>query len=196
MILHDISRDILKTSVYAGDPESSVEWICQINDGDGYNLSQITVSSHCATHIDAPSHFINGGNTISEQNLKKFYGACTVVTIEGILTGEDMEKLLPYCKKRVLFKGGCRAFVSPSAAIVLADSHVILVGTDAQSIATINDESKTHRELLGSDIAILEGLDLSNIHDGEYLLCAFPLKISGLEASPCRAVLLEQEKGF
>jgi len=43
---------------------------------------------------------------------------------------------------------------------------------------------------------VLEGLNLAGIKDGEYTLCAFPIKVSGAEAAPCRAVLMEQEKGI
>ena len=44
--------------------------------------------------------------------------------------------------------------------------------------------------------AILNNLNLENIDDGEYELCAFPIKLGGLEAAPCRAILLEMEKGL
>ena len=65
--------------------------------------------------------------------LSTFYGKCTVITVTGILTGDDMERLLPYCKRRILFHGEGETFLSHSAAIVLADSDVLLVGTDADS---------------------------------------------------------------
>ena len=107
-----------------------------------------------------------------------------------------MERLLPYCKRRVLFHGVGKTFISHSAAIVLAESRVVLVGTDAQSIAPSFDEERTHRELARAGIVILENLNLSAIDDGEYDLCAFPIKLGGLEAAPCRAIILEQEKGL
>lgn len=83
-----------------------------------------------------------------------------------------------------------------SAAIVLAQSRVVLVGTDAESIAPPFDEVKTHLELGRADIAVLENLNLSGVADGEYDLCAFPIKLGGVEAAPCRAILFEQEKGL
>ena len=79
---------------------------------------------------------------------------------------------------------------------MLAQSDVMLVGTDALSIAPEFEEAKTHLELAKANIAVLEGLDLSGIKDGDYTLCAFPIKLAGLEAAPCRAILMEQEKGF
>lgn len=196
MIIHDISKDALTTPVYEGDPQTTVEHIKSIHDGDEYNLSVISMTSHCGTHIDAPLHFCDDGSPIDRLRLNTFYGKCTVISVDGILTGEDMERLLPYCKRRILFHGEGNTFLSQSAAIVLAASRVVLVGTDADSIAPPFDEARPHRELARAGIAILENLNLSAIEDGEYDLCAFPVKLGGLEASPCRAIIFEQEKGL
>ena len=196
MIIHDISRDTLSAPVYDGDPETTVEKIRSIEDGDNYNLSKISMSVHSGTHLDAPFHFYEEGKTIDHMRLNTFFGKCTVISVNGILTGEDMERLLPYCKTRILFHGEGKTFISHSAAIVLAQSRVILVGTDAQSIAPSFDEEKTHYELARAGIVILENLNLSAIDDGEYDLCAFPVKLAGLEAAPCRAIIFEQEKGL
>lgn len=196
MIIHDISRDTINTPVYDGDPETRAERIKSIENGDGYNLTEISMSVHSGTHIDAPLHFYDEGSSIENIRLNTFFGKCTVISVSGILTGEDMERLLPYCKRRVLFHGEGKTFISHSAAIVLAESRVVLVGTDAQSIAPSFDEERTHRELARAGIVILENLNLSAIDDGEYDLCAFPIKLGGLEAAPCRAIILEQEKGL
>ena len=196
MIIHDISRDTLTTPVYDGDPKPEVELLKNMDDMDDYNLSFIKMTTHTGTHIDAPLHFCEDGSPIDQLRLSTFYGKCTVITVEGILTGEDMERLLPYCKRRILFRGNGKTYLSHSAAIVLAESRVILVGTDAESIATPFDEVRPHRELARAGITVIENLNLSAIKDGEYELCAFPVKLAGLEAAPCRAILFEMEKGL
>ncbi len=196
MIIHDISKDIRTSPVYQGDPETNIERIKSIENGDEYNLSYISMTAHAGTHIDAPKHFWEDGKSITELRLNTFFGKCTVITVKGILTGEHMERLLPYCKKRILFHGDGETFLSHSAAIVLANSRVVLVGTDADSIAPSFDEEKTHRELARAGISVLENLNLSAIKDGDYDLCAFPIKLGGLEAAPCRAIILEQERGL
>ena len=53
-----------------------------------------------------------------------------------------------------------------------------------------------HLELARAGIAVLEGLFLEGVEDGEYTLSALPLKMKGLEASPCRAVLMREPKGY
>ncbi len=196
MLLYDISGDIMQAKVYEGDPVPQHNYIKSIEAGDDYNLSEFSMCSHNSTHIDAPYHFDPDGAKIGDMRLSTFYGKCTVVTIKGILTGEDMEKLLPYCKKRLILHGDGEAYISQSAAVVIADSPVVLVGTDGLSLSTAFDERRVHLEFARKGIAILEGLDLKGIRDGEYTLCAFPLKLADSEAAPCRAILMEQEKGF
>ena len=46
-----------------------------------------------------------------------------------------------------------------------------------------------HRILLGAKCILLEGLDLSKVKEGDYLLVALPLKITGSEAAPARILL-------
>ena len=196
MLLYDISTDILTAQVYEGDPAPSLEYIKSTEKGDDYNLSVLTTCMHTGTHVDSPYHYDEEGAKIEDMKLSVFYGKCTVVTIKGILTGEDMERLLPYCKRRLLLHGDGEAFLSYSAAVVLADSNIQLIGTDSVSVSTAFDEYRTHLEFARANIAVLEGLNLTGIRDGEYTLCAFPVKVSGAEAAPCRAVLLEQEKGI
>ena len=196
MIIHDISRDTLTTPVYEGDPDTVVSYLKSFDNADGYNLSAISMCNHAGTHIDAPLHFYEDGNAVDDIRLNTFYGKCTVITVEGVLTGEDMERLLPYCKRRLLLRGLGNTFLSYSAAIVLAESKVVLVGTDAESIAPPFDVARPHRELARAGITVLENLNLEDIDDGEYELCAFPVKLGGLEAAACRAILFEMEKGL
>ena len=150
MYIHDISRDTLTTETYPGDPETVVTPLRSIDEDDECNLSQISMCVHAGTHIDAPLHFCPDGKGITDLRLNTFYGKCTVITVKGVLTGEDMDKLLPYCRKRILFRGNGKTYLSHSAAIVLAQSRVVLVGTDAESIAlrlmklkhTLNSEER------------------------------------------------------
>lgn len=196
MLLYDISTDILTAKVYEGDPAPSLEYIKSAENGDDYNLSVLSTCMHTGTHIDSPFHFDSDGSKIEDMKLSVFYGKCTVVSIKGILTGEDMERLLPYCKRRLILHGRGEAYISYSAAVVIADSDICLIGTDGISVSTEFDEYRTHMEFARANVAVLEGLNLEGIRDGEYTLCAFPIKVKGAEAAPCRAVLMEQEKGI
>jgi arylformamidase len=188
----DISRELFNTPVYPGDPQPYRDLIRRMNMGDLYNLSGFYTGCHSATHVDAPRHFIEDGKTIDELGLERFTGKCTVVEASGIITGSDIDAILPKLEKMVLFKGEGEAFLDPSAAFALSDAGIMLVGTDAQSIEVENETYPVHKQLLGEEIPILEGLELSGVQPGNYRLIAFPLLLGGAEASPVRAVLMEE----
>ncbi len=190
MRIIDISAETFTAANYADDPQPMFKWIRRISDCSAYNLSVMGMTPHSGTHIDAPYHFDPEGDTAEKIALEKCYGSCTVVTLSGVLTGEDMDKLLPYCRKRLLIHGSGNASLELSAARVLTDNSMILVGTDSVSISYDDQEDDVHRELLSKGTLILENLDLSNAPDGDYILCALPLKLGGMEASPVRAVLI------
>ena len=189
MRIIDISKEAFTAPNYDDDPQPRYKWHRNIKNGSEYNLSIINMTTHTGTHLDAPLHYFSDGDSVDSLTLEKCYGACTVVTINGVLTGEDMDKLLPYCKKRLLIHGRGRASLELSAARVLNENGIVLVGIDSVSISFSEQEEAVHRELLSNGTLILENLDLENAADGNYILSAFPLKLGGLEASPVRAVL-------
>ena len=90
MYIHDISKDTLTTEVYPGDPKTVVTPLRSMDDEE-CNLSQISMCVHAVTHIDAPLHFCPDGKGITDLRLNTFYGKCTVITVKGVLTGEDMD---------------------------------------------------------------------------------------------------------
>jgi arylformamidase len=49
-----------------------------------------------------------------------------------------------------------------------------------------------HRELLSRGCIIIELLDLSHVEEGDYTLVALPLRFTGLDGSPARVVLLDE----
>lgn len=192
MKIIDISRELFSTPPYPGDPVPRRDRIRRIDMGDDCNLSGFYTCCHSATHLDAPSHYIDAGETIEQMNLDRCIGPCSVVDVLGIVTGADIDLLMPIVEKRVLFRGEGTSYLSQSAAFALADAGILLVGTDAQSIAPPQDEEGPHVELLSAGIPILEGLNLTGIRAGRYRLIALPLLLGGAEASPVRAVLIEE----
>lgn len=192
MDILDISRDILKTPVYPGNPECYLDPIEAIKDGGRCNINAFYTCLHTATHIDAPLHFIDGGAPVDRLPLNIFIGECVVVEAPpGPITGEYAEEHFPWKKcERLLIKGNGLSYLMESSAYYVSDSGVKLVGTDSASIGHHGSNAVIHKALLGSGTAVLEGLDLSNVKPGRYFLLAQPLKLSGTEAAPCRALLI------
>lgn len=188
----DITRELLAAPVYPGDPAPRMEELRRMKLGDECNVSAIYACLHNGTHLDAPRHFVPDGQAIDEIALSACMGECSVVEGEGLLLGAQAEELLPKLKPRLLFKG--RVQISPSAAFVLSDAGIELLGVEAQSVAPPECTAAVHRQLLGSGMVLLEGLDLSKAKPGTYFLFAAPMKIAGADGSPVRAVLLEREE--
>jgi arylformamidase len=188
----DISRDMLSCEVYPGDPEAKLRTFKSISYGDGYNLNKLETGLHNGTHVDAPLHFFDDGDSIESLDLETFIGPCAVIeTPPGILTGAMVEKLFPRVCDRVLLKGKGRTFLHSSAASEIAFRGCKLLGIDSPSIEKVDSDGSAHRFLLGEGVALLEGLDLTNAREGEYFLAAQPVYIGGAEAAMCRAVLIK-----
>ncbi len=189
----DISRDLLKTPVYPGDPEGYIDDVQAIKRGDRCNLNAVYFCLHTATHIDAPLHFIEGGKSIEQFPPELFLGECAVVEAPpGPITGAFAEENFPWrdCE-RLLIKGNGLSYLMEASAYYIVDSGIKLLGTDSQSIGNHGSNDVIHKAVLSADIPIIEGLDLTDVEPGRYFLVAQPVKIGGLEAAPCRAILIK-----
>ena len=51
------------------------------------------------------------------------------------------------------------------------------------------DGLETHLELLGAEVWIIEGLNLSAVEPGNYELACLPMKLIGSDGAPARAAL-------
>ncbi len=192
-----------RTAVFPGDRKFERNVVMDLAKGDNLTLSSITTTVHIGAHADAPSHYSKSGEAISERELSYYYGKVQVIEVAAQpferIGAEDVtvEILAP----RVLFKTGSFPdpaqwnddFNSLSAQLIqmLHSKGVILVGIDTPSVDPAPaKELLSHQAIANHDMAILEGLDLSQVEAGEYILSAFPLKIAGADASPVRAVLI------
>jgi arylformamidase len=206
MRIIDISQELLTARVYEGDPAPKVESLSNMENGDLYNLSALSMCLHNGTHIDAPSHFIKGGKTVDKMPIDAFVGKCFVAEHEGEVSAEDAAKILEKAKlalaakslkkgtesdaaERILLKGNLT--VTEEAARVFAESKIKLLGNEGQTVGPKDAPMAVHLILLEKEIILLEGIVLTDAHEGVYFLSAAPLNIKGAEGSPCRAWLAE-----
>lgn len=191
MKIIDISNDLLTAEVFEGDPVPEIINIQSISDSSYYNLNSINACLHNGTHVDAPLHFLEDGDSVDKYDPERFIGECTVLEVSpGIITGQLVEDCFPRGCKRLLLKSKGRAFIHETAAEIMAYLGYELVGTDGTTVEPPDSNGATHRTLLSSNIAILEGLNLEQAANGTYFLIAPPVKIVGAEASFTRALLV------
>ncbi len=189
MRIYDISREIFSSTPYEGDPAPETHLLRSVKDGHPYSLSSVSMCLHTATHIDAPSHYLEDGKAIDELPLKKCIGPCMVLEAGGVIDEGYIAPLLGRGAKRLLFKG--KGVLTPQAARLIAESEVIMIGTENPTVGYGEHVHEIHRILLEKEILPLEGLNLKDVPEGNYYLVALPLKLEGVEGSPCRAVLMD-----
>ena len=108
------------------------------------------------------------------------------------MTGEDASLVLQKAAgaKRILLAG--KAVVTEEAAKVFADSGICLLGNESQTVGPENAPMQVHKILLQKEIALLEGIFLTDVAEGHYFLNAAPLNLAGADGAPCRTWLIER----
>lgn len=187
MKIYDITQELFSSRVYPGDTEPSMHPAMRISGGDPCNLTDVNMCLHNGTHIDAPYHFFADGRAVDKLDITKCMGAAVVRAHSGEVTYETARRLMVGNPKRLLIKGNVE--VSAEAAKYFVKSGLFLLGVEGQSVSGASACSEVHKILLSAEIVILEGIVLRKPPCGEYMLSAFPLKLSGCDGSPCRALL-------
>jgi arylformamidase len=192
-------------AVFTGDPRFHIERTSSMADGAVCNVSRMDLGVHTGTHVDAPVHFLDGGEGAETIPLDALIGPAWVVDAAAAgptITAEDVEGFdIPAGEVRLLFRTRSAnlwdapafdpAFVAPDAtgAEALVRRGVRLIGMDYLSAAPFGDPTPTHRILLSAGVVVLEGLDLRAVTPGSYELLCLPLRIVGSDGAPARALL-------
>lgn len=200
MDLIDISRPLSPaTAVWPGDQPVDWNWTTRIDEGSSVNLGALHLSVHAGTHADAPRHVQQEGDTTDAFDLSTFIGPAEVVSVDAdIIMPHHVEDV---SAERVLFQTNASALsaeewpntitaLHPDTVSTLAESGVVLIGTDAPSVDPLDStDLPAHQALIRASIVNLEGLALGEVDPGGYWLLALPLKVKEGDAAPVRAVL-------
>ena len=192
MKIFDISRELFSARVYPGDPIPMHENVLSLEGGAPCNLSRIEMGSHSSTHLDAPSHFVQDGRSVENVELQKCIGKCRVVSWQGYVSAEDVIQIVDSDCKKLLIRGEIELGVDAARAI--AESGMELLGVEGFTVGTTETSATVHKLLLEKEVVIVEALNLQEVQDGAYFLFAAPLKLAGLDGSPCRAVLVLEDE--
>ena len=197
MKVDDISQEVFGCAVYPGDPKPEREIKLKMSEGAVCNLSAFSMCAHNGTHVDAPLHFIREGKSVDRVELDRCIGYAYVAEHEGEILAQDAERILKTAAdaraaERILVKG--RATVTAEAAKVFAARGIKLFGNESQTVGPENAPMEVHLIMLGAEIVLLEGIRLSEVEEGVYLLHAAPLNLGGAEGAPCRATLISTDR--
>lgn len=213
-MLLDVSQPI-----HTGMPKAApladvrVEPVLRISDGAALDTSELSIPSHAATHIDAPSHAIAGGATIDHIPTDQFLGPAVVsavrrepgelIGVADVLDGGPM----PTAGDMLFLDTGWGAkffdqsyydhpSLDPELARWLVETGVKLLAVDFITPDLPHTRRKegfdypVHKILLGNDVLIAENLaDLSAFAGRRVFAYAFPLIVRGGDAGHARIVL-------
>ena len=209
MTIHDITIPISpSTPTFPGDPQVRIDPITRISKGDSANVSRISMSSHCGSHIDVSLHYNDHGVSVDHLPLTLLMGSALVADLRGHteidakalarLPLAGVERLLLRTDNSLLWdrEGFYEeyAHLTKDGAAFLVEKKIRLVGIDYLSIERFDGDGEVHRLLLENGTVVLEGLNLDGIEGGEYELICLPLKIKGGDGAPVRAILRSREE--
>lgn len=211
--MRDLSHPIVTgMQVYPGDPAVTVEPALLLA-RDGVDVAALHLGSHTGTHLDAPSHCIDGGRTTGDIPLDELLGAALIIhleapapratyglaEIEAVLDGGLPDRVPPIV---VFDTGWATHFGSPTALehpVLSADAatHLVRRGMRVLAVDTLSpDPTPTgadlpvHQVVLGADALIVENLcNLAHLASG-VRIGFFPLPVDA-DGAPVRAVAFE-----
>ena len=193
-------------AVYPGNPEIRIEPQQEMAKGSSSNVSSLAFGSHTGTHVDAPKHMIDDGESVDKLPFDTLMGPAVLVDVGTKCMAVGAQELkLHELKghKRILIKTRNSAFIrdpgfredytylAPDGAEYLVSLGVKLVGVDYFSVEQFHSgHHRSHLALLNAGVVIVEGLDLSQPPPGPYDFRVLPLRLAGLDGAPARAVLV------
>jgi arylformamidase len=206
--IYDISVTLGAGAVdWPGLPPYCRELIADMKTGAAIDVSKLTLVCHVGTHVDTPAHFIRNGKNMDQYPIERWILPAQVVRIkdkEAVRSAElkhlDIrpgEALLVKTENSMIGRVASGVFsekyvyISPEAADFLVSKKVGLLGIDYAGVDSFPlGDAPIHSKLLGADMLLLEGINLKDVPEGRYTLFCLPLKVSGAEGSPARAVLV------
>ena len=200
------------TQVYPGDPVFVSSPATTIG-AEGFHVQHISMGSQTGTHVDAPWHFAEDGLRIDEVPLDRFVCRLVVADVRGLaartVIGWDRLAALDLGPDAalVLYTGwsahrGTDGYFDHPYLDVEACARVLALGVRTFGVDAPNlDETRfdrpasegfaAHRLIAAVDGVIVENLcGLDDLTPGPYLLSVLPLRLTGADGAPCRAVAL------
>lgn len=183
-------------------------------EGAGQVVRGVHMRLHAGSHIDAPEHNVKGGKQVQDLPLETFAGDAVIADLRHAvpgkaITAEDLGKAVGKIVKRgdrLLLRTDVNKeyminnwqerspYLTSSATRWCIDKGVVVVGydfyhgNDEPGAPRVFHSSRTFSEHGIVTMPYLNNLD--RITGRRVTLVALPLKITGAEASPVRAVVL------
>lgn len=204
MKIIDISMELNeKTIVWVDDDQPKLIPVARIPKAP-INFTWLDFGSHAGTHIDAPYYLFNDKWKSDEVPFDVLIGNAQVLDltdVEDYIEVEDLKKH-KITEKRILLKtrnsfdkmekyNPNHIALSIDAAKYLKDLGIELIGYDYQSFER-EGKVDIHRIFMEKNIIALDNLRLKETEEKTYKFICLPIKVTGIDAAPSRAILIEE----
>ena len=167
-----------------------------------YGKTFLEIHTHISTHIDAPSHMIENGKTLSDFPINKFVGEAIVIDVRGQKNIEP--KLSNVHEGDIVFfltSHSDKAYdpdysennpvITEKTALKLVEKRISIVGLD--SFTPDNEPYNVHKIFLKNDVLIVENLINLNELSGKRFQCyILPMKITDADGARCRVIAISE----
>ena len=171
------------------DPPLQIEDWCSVQN-QGYKVSRLLLGTQCGTHIDAPSHFLEGGAELGALPIEALMGKYCLLDLDEI--SRNMDGKFDYRDEPILF-------LKSNAGIEISEElfnsllafpcrvWVIIhdIGVSGRDIFHFN------RALAEADKYLVENIDETaamQVKSGGEVF-ALPLRLVSTSGAPCRVIV-------
>lgn len=181
--------------------------------GRWYVVSQIAMSGHAGTHVEAPLHALEGGAAVGDLPVERFFGEAVVLDLSdvpwsrpvacarlqqaaaragGVGQGDIALIRFDWDRHHAL-EGGYPAYPAPAALQWLIDQGIKLLGIDSPGLEVPGSrELVNHHLLFDRGIPLIESLvNLDQVQASRVYLFAQPVLALGTDAVPLRVLAFE-----
>lgn len=204
----DLSHPLIHGQAnFAMDPKLSIITHCTTQTLK-YAMTQVSMATHQGTHLDAMSHFVDGGKTIDQMPLDWFYGEAILLRMPKapreeihVADFQKIDHLLQPGVKLIYETGWHRQFgqenyfsdfpsLTQEAARYLVSKKIRMLGMDTPTPS--RDWFEVHHILLAdtAEVVVVEGLTNLDQLPERFTFSGFPLNFKGRDGSPIRAVAI------
>lgn len=181
---------------------------------DGVSVTHAAFAVHTGTHVDAPSHFLEDGESITDIPVDRFVGAGLLVTVDrGPREEIPVDDLAQALKKAgpdtmLCLRTGWDSkfanaevyrqypYLSPDAAKAVVDAGIRMIALDTPSPdlpeggRPAGFDWPVHQTLMRGNVLITEQLcGLGQLEGvGEFRLSAIPIALTGSDGAPARVI--------
>jgi kynurenine formamidase len=171
------------------DPPLLIEDWCSVQ-RQGYKVSRVSLGTQCGTHIDAPSHFLEGGADLGALPVEALMGKYCLLDLDEIARSGNTD--FDYRNEPILF-------LKSSAGIEISEEVFnSLLALPCRVWVIIYDVSirgrdifHFNRALAEADKYLVENVDeqaAMQVKSGGEIL-ALPLNLIATSGAPCRVVV-------